>query len=75
MKNINVIELHKKWAGTILYLPASQICFCLLAKPGADLCLAAGLGIGPRLEDPKSSVLPLNDPAMPKIITQLTDLI
>lgn len=25
---------------------------------------AAGLGIEPRLKDPKSSVLPLNDPAM-----------
>ena len=25
---------------------------------------AAGLGIGPRLRDPKSPVLPLNDPAI-----------
>ena len=33
------------------------------AEQGAECYLAAGLGIEPRLEDSKSSVLPLNDPA------------
>lgn len=36
--------------------------------------MAAGLGIGPRLEDPKSSVLPLNDPAMYENYTTINKL-
>ena len=35
-----------------------------MVKFGKFEARAAGLGIEPRLEDPKSSVLPLNDPAM-----------
>lgn len=51
MENIDIIEPHMKLAGTILHPPASQVCFCLLAKtdtvlylskPDADLCLALG---------------------------------
>ena len=36
----------------------------LLAESGAEWYLAAGLGLEPRLPDPESSVLPLDDPAI-----------
>ena len=50
------------WPGTILYLPASQFCFCLRlrAKQGADLCLAGALGIEPRPKVLETFMIPFH---------------